>query len=261
MKIPCFKKKVVAIVPAAGLGRRFKSGTSKIYQELAGKPVFIRVLKTLEDTDMIAEIIPVLRKKDTEYGATLIREYGISKVKKIATGGKERQDSVFKGLNFIDDKDCLVLIHDGARPLVEKGLIRKAIKELLSATAPSCVKWRKYGLKRDESEDRSYDGVVVGVPVKDTIKEIDDGLIIKTLRRNSIWTVQTPQVFYYSSIFSAYEKAMKEGFYSTDDSALVERYGGRVKVIMGSYKNIKITTTEDLIFAEIFLNKDVKDQS
>ncbi len=161
----------------------------------------------------------------------------------------EKRDRILflRDLIFIDDKDCLVLIHDGARPLVEKGLIRKAIKELLAATEP-CIKWRKYGLKRNEPEGRKYDGVVVGVPVKDTIKEIDDGLIIKTLRRNSIWIVQTPQVFYYSSIFSAYDKAMKEGFYSTDDSALVERYGGRVKVIMGSYKNIKITTTEDLNF-------------
>ncbi len=251
MKVSDLQKRVIAIVPAAGLGKRFKSNTNKIYQNLAGKPIIIWTLKALEDTKAITEIIPVLKKKEIEYGAKLIREYGISKVKRIAVGGKERQDSVFNGLKYIDDKNCLVLIHDGARPLIEKKLIEKAIRELVDNTSSSCK-----GLKKDKKEKRNYDGVILGVPLKDTIKEIDNDIITKTLKRDSIWTIQTPQVFHYSSIFSAYDKAMNEGFYSTDDAALVERYGGRVKVIMGSYRNIKITTQEDLIVAEIFLNKD-----
>ena len=101
---------------------------------------------------------------------------------------------------------------------------------------------------------KDCDGVVTGVPLKDTIKEVQSEVIIKkTLNRNILWAIQTPQVFPYNSLFTAYEKAMKEGFYSTDDAALVERYGGRIKVVMGSYKNIKITTPEDLAIAEFLL--------
>lgn len=258
MRVSYLQKRVIAIVPAAGLGKRFKSSTNKIYQNLAGKPIIIWALKALEDTKAVTEIIPVLKKKEVEYGAKLISEYGISKVKRIAVGGKERQDSVFNGLKYIDDKNCLVLIHDGARPLIEKKLVKKAIKELANNTS-TFISYKE-GLKKYKKEKRNYDGVILGIPLKDTIKEIDDGIITKTLKRDSIWLVQTPQVFHYSSIFSAYDKAMNEGFYSTDDSALVERYGGRVKIIMGSYRNIKITTQEDLIVAEIFLNK-YKDQS
>ena len=99
------------------------------------------------------------------------------------------------------------------------------------------------------------DGIVPGVPLKDTIKVAEDGIIKKTLRRDSLWAIQTPQVFPFKNIFSAYERAMQEGFYSTDDAAIVERYGGKIKIVMGSYRNLKITTPEDLIIAEILLSR------
>ena len=235
--------KVIAIVPSAGLGRRFGSDANKPFQILRGKPLVVWALEALESVDAIEEIIPVLRKEDVERGIEVFRSYNISKTKRVATGGKERQDSVYNGLKIIVDKNCIVLIHDGVRPLIEKDLIEKVIKELL--------KGGKGGLK-------SFDGVVLGVPVKDTIKEAGSGIIRRTIKRDSLWAIQTPQVFPYKKISAAYKKSIKEGFYSTDDAALMERYGGKIKVIMGSYSNIKITTPDDLIFAEYLISK--KDQ-
>jgi 2-C-methyl-D-erythritol 4-phosphate cytidylyltransferase len=226
-------RKVIAVVPAAGFGRRFGAGTNKPFITLLDKPLVVWALETLQATKEIAEIIPVFKESDMEEGVRIVEDYGLSKVKRIAPGGKERQDSVYNGLKLITDKSAVVLIHDGARPLVDKTLIRNTIKGL-----------------------EGYDGAVAALPPKDTIKETDEnGDIRKTLKRQSLWAVQTPQVFYYKRIMDAYEKAMKEGFYSTDDSALVERQGGRIRVVMGSYKNIKITTPEDLDIAELFLKK------
>ncbi len=110
-------------------------------------------------------------------------------------------------------------------------------------------------IERTIKELKDCDGVALGVPLKDTIKEAEDGIIKKTLRRDSLWAIQTPQIFPYKNILTAYERAMKEGFYSTDDAALIERYGGKIKVVMGSYKNIKITTPEDLAIAEFLLSR------
>jgi len=233
--------KVIAIVPSAGLGRRFGSDANKPFQILGGKPLVVWALEALESVDAIEEIIPVLRKEDVERGIEVFRSYNISKTKRVAAGGKERQDSVYNGLKLIGDKNCIVLIHDGVRPFIEKDLIEKVIKELL--------KGGKGGLK-------SFDGVVLGVPVKDTIKEAESGIIKSTIRRDSLWAIQTPQVFPYKKISAAYKKSIKEGFYSTDDAALMERYGGKIKVIMGSYSNIKITTPDDLIFAEYLISKN-----
>lgn len=226
------KEKVIAIVPAAGLGKRFGHGTNKPFQPLMDKPLVVWVLEAFEAVDEISEVIQVLKETDMEQGVEIIERYGLSKVKKIAPGGRERQDSVSHGLKLIDDRSSIVLIHDGVRPLIEKSLIEESIRQL-----------------------KDFDGVVTGVQPKDTIKETEDGIIKRTLKRDSLWSIQTPQVFRYSILSTAYEKAMKDGFYSTDDSAIVEKYGGRVKVIMGSYTNIKITTPEDLDIAELLLRK------
>jgi 2-C-methyl-D-erythritol 4-phosphate cytidylyltransferase len=239
------KEKVVAIVPAAGLGKRFGPGTNKSFQTLGGKPIVVWSLEKLEAAVEVIEIIPVLKMEDMEEGLEVLEKYGISKVKRIAPGGKERQDSVYNGLKLIEDKNYIVLIHDGVRPLIEKELIEKTIKELQFATTPVS--------RGSEAVPKGFDGVVLGVPLKDTIKEAEDGIVKKTLKRDALWAVQTPQVFFYKNILAAYEKAMKEGVYFTDDAALVERYGGKIKVVMGSYRNIKITTPEDLAIAEFLL--------
>ncbi len=270
------QEKVVAVVPAAGLGKRFGAGTNKPFQTLVGKPLIIWVLETLEAIDEVVEIIPVLKSEDMECGLKIFERAGLLKIKRIAQGGKERQDSVYNGLKLIEDKNCIVLIHDGVRPLIEKHLIEDVIKELLipsvsyplkSPSNPPLTKGDLGGLslfqRGVDGEFKGFDGIVFGVPLKDTIKEVQGSkfkvqneiVVKKTLNRNALWAIQTPQIFSYKSIFSAYNKAMKEGFYSTDDAAIVEKYGGKIKVVMGSYRNIKITTPEDLVIAEFLISK------
>ena len=245
--------RVIAIIPAAGLGKRFGPDANKPFLALSGKPLIIWSLQKLETVSDIVEIIPVLQLKDMEHGKNTFEEYGITKVKTIAPGGKERQDSVRNGLKLIQDKNCIVLIHDAARPLIEKDLIIHAIHELTDPAASSL-------LHGEEMESDSYDGVILGVPLKDTIKEASDKIVLKTLKRDLLWSIQTPQLFRFSSISAAYKKASEDGYYATDDAALVERYGGNIKISMGSYKNIKITTPEDLVIAEAFLNIQEKQQ-
>jgi len=221
---------VTVILPAAGLGKRFGKDANKPFMKLGGKPLLIWALEVLDALPEIGEIIPVLKDGDMEAGAELLESYGIKKTRRIAPGGKERQDSVFHGLKLIDDRKCIVLVHDGVRPLIEPPVVSQAILQL-----------------------KDCDGVVVGVPVKDTIKEVSGGEVKRTLNRDTLWAVQTPQVFRYETLYSAYEKAAKESFYATDDSSLVERYGGKIRMVTGSYTNVKITTPEDLKVAEMFL--------
>ncbi|MGQ9570994.1 MAG: 2-C-methyl-D-erythritol 4-phosphate cytidylyltransferase [Thermodesulfovibrionales bacterium] len=225
-------RRVIAIVPAAGIGRRFGQDNSKPFHHLGGEPLIVWTIRALESAEEIEEIIPVLRKEDIQRGIDVFKGYNLSKIKRIATGGKERQDSVYNALKLINDSSCVVLIHDGVRPFIEKDLIEKAIKGL-----------------------EGFDGVVLGIPVKDTIKEVEGGIVKRTLKREVLWSIQTPQVFVFKKLSEAYEMSLKDGFYSTDDSALVERYGGKIKVIMGSYKNIKITTPDDMILAEYLISK------
>ena len=221
---------MTVILPAAGLGKRFGKDANKPFVKLGGKPLLIWALEVLDALPEIGEIIPVLKDGDMEAGAELLESYGIKKTRRIAPGGKERQDSVFHGLKLIDDRKCIVLVHDGVRPLIEPPVVSQAILQL-----------------------KDCDGVVVGVPVKDTIKEVSGGEVKRTLNRDTLWAVQTPQVFRYETLYSAYEKAAKESFYATDDSSLVERYGGKIRMVTGSYTNVKITTPEDLQVAEMFL--------
>jgi 2-C-methyl-D-erythritol 4-phosphate cytidylyltransferase len=234
--------KVIAIVPAAGLGKRFGSGTNKQFQTLGGKPLIVWSLKALEAVGEISEIIPVLKTEDMEAGQKLFEEAGFLKIRRIAQGGKERQDSVFSGLKLIDNEKSTVLIHDGVRPLIDPRLIQGLISRLhaIIHTKDSC------------------DGVVPGVPVKDTIKEAENGFVTKTLKRGTLRAVQTPQVFFFKKIFAAYEKAEREGYDATDDASLIERYGGTIQIVTGSYTNIKITTPEDLVIAEALLKISLK---
>ncbi|MBI3593173.1 MAG: 2-C-methyl-D-erythritol 4-phosphate cytidylyltransferase [Nitrospirae bacterium] len=226
--------KVAAIVPAAGLGKRFGNDRNKSFYELSGKPLIVWALEALQDIEEITEIIPVLKEEDLSSGVELIEGYNIHKVKRIVTGGKERQDSVYNGLKALDDDTFAVVIHDGARPLVERVVIKRTINEL-----------------------KGFDGAVAGVPVKDTIKEAwiqaADIVVQKTLDRNILWAVQTPQTFHFQKIRDAHEMAHSEGHYATDDAALIERYGGKIKIIEGSYRNIKITTPEDIHIAEALI--------
>jgi len=240
MKVFKERMRVVALVPAAGTGKRFGSETNKPFHDLRGKPLIIWALEVLESVEAVSEIIPILKAEDMDMGRTVFEQVGLSKIKKIAPGGKERQDSVYSGLKLIQDKDCIVLIHDGARPLIEKSLVVNIIRHM------SEIITKKEG----------YDGIIPGVPLKDTVKESDGKMTVKrTLKRDSLWAIQTPQVFPYVNLIRAYTMAMKARLYSTDDAALIEHYKGRMKIMMGSYTNIKITTPEDLALAEFFLSR------
>ena len=227
--------RVTAIVLGAGSGKRMNSAVHKQYMMLADKPVIYYALKAFEES-AVTDIVLVTGGDEVEYCRTeIVDRYQIKKVKTIVPGGRERYHSVYAGLVAAAGAEY-VLIHDGARPLVTTEMIARSI---------ACVK-----------ESRAC---VVGMPVKDTIKVVsEDGFAKETPDRNTLWQVQTPQSFYYPLIMEAYEKVIAAGDdIVTDDAMVLERVTGeKVRVIEGSYQNLKITTPEDLLVAEAYL-KDV----
>lgn len=224
---------VVALVPGAGMGRRIGPSARKPFFEIGGLPIMAHTLKLLQSITAITEIIPILRDSDMEDTLALMESYGIDKVRRIASGGAERQDSVYNGLKLLKDGTDIVLVHDAVRPFASRKMVEEIIQVASTGT-----------------------GAVPGVPVKDTIKEIDDGGIVSsTLQRNRLIAVQTPQAFPCVMLQKAYDQAAAEGFLATDDAALVEHMGECVKVVEGSYENIKITTIDDLVLAESILQR------
>ena len=225
-------KKNVAVVLAAGQGKRMNSKVQKQFLLIKEKPVLYYTLSAFENSPLISEIVLVTGKDEIEYcQKEIVDKYDFKKVCKIVAGGKERYHSVHEGIQAIDCADY-VFIHDGARPFVDSAMIERA-----------CVAVEQ------------YKACVVGMPVKDTIKIADDdGYAAQTPDRRLVWQVQTPQVFEYGLIKTAYEKLMieePEGI--TDDAMVVETMTEcRVKLVEGSYRNIKITTPEDLDIATIF---------
>jgi 2-C-methyl-D-erythritol 4-phosphate cytidylyltransferase len=226
--------KTVAIVPAAGSSKRMQNNTSKQYLLLDGVPVLARTLKVFERSPSIDEIFLIVPATDIDYARrNIVDRYGISKVCDILAGGKERQDSVRCGIDALGDDHHIVVIHDGVRPFISEELVHAAILEASKTKA-----------------------VTVGVPVKDTVKSIDrDGIVVETLNRDLLWLTQTPQAFERDVIKRAYEAAYRDNYYGTDDAALVERIGVKVMMIRGSYDNIKITTKDDIMLAEILTRR------
>lgn len=228
------KAKCTAIVLAAGQGKRMGTKVQKQYLEIHGKPVLYYSLRVFEESDLIDEIILVVGKNQKEYcEREIVSKYKIGKVKKIVQGGAERYNSVWNGLQEI--KDGYVFIHDGARPFINEEILQRVYEEMLV-----------------------YKACVVGVPVKDTIKISDaEGFADMTPDRNMLWQIQTPQVFETSLVKEAYKNLMQSDTIKvTDDAMVVEQMlGSKVKLVLGSYKNIKITTPEDLKIAEIFWEK------
>lgn len=226
--------KVTALIPAAGMGKRMGKAVAKQFLLLGDKPLLAHTLLAFQRAPEIDEIIPILSEEDMESClGDIIERYHITKVKTLVVGGKERQDSVFHGLQKIGKDAAVVLVHDGVRPFVTSEMIREAVD---LAKKGECV--------------------AVGVPIKDTIKEVDDKkIVLRTLERGRLWAIQTPQAFPVKILKRAYEESQKHKIHGTDDATLVERAGGTVRVIMGSYENIKITTPEDLILAEEILRR------
>lgn len=232
-------KKFAAVVLSAGTGKRMKSDIPKQYMMLQGKPVIYYSLSAFEQS-MVSEIVLVVSEEDKEFcKKEIVEKYQFQKVTAIVSGGKERYHSVAAGLDAIWDADY-VLIHDGARPMLTQDIITRSMQ---------CV--------MDE------DACVVGMPVKDTIKICNAAqYATQTPNRESLWQIQTPQTFSYSLIQTAYHELleqMQQGNNTpvvTDDAMVVEYIKGKkIKLIEGSYENIKITTPEDLLIAELFLKK------
>ena len=220
---------VSAIIAAAGKGTRMGANISKQYLNLEGKPILIHTLRAFDNCPLINEIILVISpNEETLCKDLILKPYSFKKNIKIAYGGDERQESIYNGLKYIDTATEVIAIHDGARPLITQEIIVNSIE---SAAI--------------------YGAVIAAVPVKDTIKVADSkGFVADTPVRKRLWAAQTPQTFTKEILFNAYEKAMKENYFGTDDSTLVERLGIRVKLIPGSYDNIKITTPHDLVLAQ-----------
>lgn len=208
--------KISAIIVAAGSGKRF--GSKKQFARIDKKRIFEITLSKFLKLKEITDILLVFAPEDVKK----YRKYEAGKVRVIA-GGKTRQHSVFNALNRIEKDTDIVIIHDGVRPFVTADIIRQSIK-----TAA------KYG------------SAVAALPVKDTVKIVSGDIIKSTPERKNIFLAQTPQTFKYPLILKAYRKAFKEKYFSTDDSALVERTGRKVKIIAGDYKNIKITVRSDI---------------
>ena len=224
--------KTVAIIPAAGSGIRMESKRAKQFLSLDGKPILALTLEPFQESTVDA-IILVVPLDDLEYcKKEIVERFGFTKVKKIVPGGKWRQDSVRFGLEATEGKYDLVLIHDGVRPLIEKRLIERVIKEAMVNRA-----------------------VITALPAKETVKEVNDLRdVVKTYDRKRVWMVQTPQAFRYQDILNAHHKALKQGWEeATDDALLVEKSGITVKVVEGSEKNIKVTTPDDLELARLLL--------
>lgn len=225
-----------AVVLAAGRGSRMKSSVHKQYLEIGGRPVLYYSLKQFEDCPQVDEIVLVTGEQEMEYcRREIVERWGLKKVSRIVAGGQERYHSVHHGLCALADCDY-VLIHDGARPFVDQAMLNRALETV-----------------------RETGACVVGMPVKDTIKVCDDRqFAVKTPRRSDLWMVQTPQVFSFPLIKKAYEKLMESGRSNvTDDAMVLETMEGHpAKLVEGSYRNIKITTPEDLLIAEAFLRAE-----
>jgi 2-C-methyl-D-erythritol 4-phosphate cytidylyltransferase len=224
--------KAVAIIPAAGSGIRMESKRVKQFLRLDGKPILALTLEPFQEST-VAAVVLVVPQNDVEYcKKEIVERFGLTKVKKIVSGGKRRQDSVRLGLEATEGKYDLVLIHDGVRPLIEKEVIERVIKEAMVNRA-----------------------VITALPAKETVKEVNDlRNVVKTYDRERVWMVQTPQAFRYQDILKAHQKALEEGWEeATDDALLVEKSGITVKVVEGSEKNIKVTTPHDLELARFWL--------
>lgn len=254
-------QKIYVVIPAAGMGARMGAGKNKVFLELAGEPILKRTLDAFQALPEITAIQVVGRAEELIDLESFLAEWQITKAQPPVAGGETRQASVLNGLLALQEllndsgagavsasssalapdpapdtatastEDPLVLIHDAARCLVSPEIIRE------------CIRYT-----------REQGACVAAIPVKDTIKRVDaSGQIHETLDRSALWQIQTPQSFRFSEILAAYQSALSRGISVTDDAAVMEAAGGAVSVVEGSHENIKITTAEDLTFAEVFL--------
>ncbi|MFA7214605.1 MAG: 2-C-methyl-D-erythritol 4-phosphate cytidylyltransferase [Bacillota bacterium] len=223
---------VTAVVVAAGKGSRMNSPVNKQYLMLKDKPILAHTLSVFQRCDIVDHIVVVAARKDIPCcRQSVVEGFSLTKVKDILAGGCTRQQSATMALEYVEEG--IVVIHDGVRPFVDCSLIERGVEKLVG---------------------QNIDGTACAVPVKDTVKLVDDGeRVQRTLDRARLRAVQTPQCFMAEVIKEVHRKAAVEGAEATDDLALLEHYGYRVSLYPGRYDNIKITTPEDLLLAEVLM--------
>jgi 2-C-methyl-D-erythritol 4-phosphate cytidylyltransferase len=222
-----------AIVPAGGAGKRMGDPVPKQYREIGGRPVLIRTLQKLDLCLEIKEVVVAVASEFIGQIEDVLAAWKIEKVTRVVAGGKERHDSVRNALVHAPEQAELILIHDSVRPFVTVQKIAESIEAA-----------------------RQYGAAILAVPSRNTIKEVRDGCVVRTLDRSLFWQVQTPQVFKKSWIVEAYQKADADALPVTDDAVLVEKLGHRVHVVHGEESNIKITHPEDWMLAQVLADKE-----
>src|SRR3989338_6686530 len=226
------------IIAAAGKSTRMGANSNKVFLPLLGKPIIYHTIRIFENCNSVDSITIVVQKEDIEKINNIKNNNNFKKIKNIVDGGIERQDSVYNGLmaiknlsNNIDNED-IIIVHNGSNPLVKEDEINECIENT-----------------------KQYGAAVVGFPVKDTLKEAKEGIIIKTVDRTNLWQMQTPQAIKHGLFLRAFENAKNKNLKFADDASLVEALGQKVKIIKCSNENIKITTPEDLVIAEGIMMK------
>lgn len=226
---------VSVIIPAAGFGERMGATIGKQFLLLNGKPILAHTLERFQTCEAVNEIIVATQKSSFSVIEEIKNQYNLTKLKVPVEGGQRRQDSIANGLKMVDSKADIISVHDAVRPFVH-------IKEIIQS-----IETAKY-----------YGASILAVRAKDTMKQAaTDGRVEKTLNRSSLWSVQTPQTFQKKILFDAYEYAAKNNITATDDSFLAEQIGVSPIIVEGSYENIKITTPDDLLLAELLIKRFV----
>lgn len=234
-------REIIAIVPAAGAGKRLGLGINKAFAMLQGAPLIVHCLQMLKATELVKRAIVVLAPAEVEDGRKLLASYQEQYFADlpfvVVAGGKERQDSVANALAVVSEEAGYIAVHDGARPF--------AGTEVFARTLQAA---------------KEHKAAIAVVPVKDTIKVVDaEGAVVATPVRSSLVSVQTPQIFELNLLKGAYANLLANPAAVTDDASVVELYGHKVVTALGRYENIKITTPEDLVFAENILKQPIND--
>lgn len=223
---------VAAVVPAGGCGTRMGNGTPKQFLQLGDVPLLIHALRVLESSRTISEIVVVVPQDAvTSCREELLPPFAFSKISAVIAGGARRQDSVWNGLQAVDGRTTIVVIHDAVRPFVTGTMVDDVVDGA-----------------------RAHGAAIVAIPLHDTVKRAaPDGMIETTLDRQRLWSAQTPQAFRLELLRDAHQASRQEGVEATDDAFLVERIGNRVSIVKGSPDNIKVTRPEDLVMGEAIL--------
>ncbi|PKG24524.1 2-C-methyl-D-erythritol 4-phosphate cytidylyltransferase [Niallia nealsonii] len=222
------------IIPAAGQGKRMQAGKNKLFLTIDEAPIFIHTLKVFEQDSNCSRIWLVINPEEKQQMQEWIANFDIQKIAGLVAGGIERQYSIYNAIKLLGNS-AIVLVHDAARPFINENQIKQ-----LTEVA------------------KENGAAVLAVPIKDTVKKVSGDIVDETVDRSSLWAIQTPQAFRISILKEAYEQAFKDSFLGTDDASLVERLGKEVKIVLGDYDNIKLTTPEDLYFAEAIIQKKKK---